>query len=190
MILSDRATKKDDKNLLGKIASKHAAKSANKTTKNDALNELRAKRLKQQDSEAHCRLREASRVLGSQHFTPPKCKAFTTASLSSSSHSDSESRSHNNDEGSTGDGGIGSRAAVASSRPHASNRDVISSPKTVTVPPSHPRASNREGQKFAPDRHSASVLPMHEQSQGVRSSPQTGATAACRRRPAIEASPS
>ncbi|KAL1365115.1 hypothetical protein HN51_013207 [Arachis hypogaea] len=130
MILSDRATKKDDKNLLGKIASKRdikgkitvprkqspplsssrmraAARSADRAAKNDALNELRAKRLKQQDPEAHRRLREASRVSGSQHFTPPKRKAFTAASLSSSSHSDSESRSHSDDEGSTGDGGIG-----------------------------------------------------------------------------------
>ncbi|KAL4299513.1 hypothetical protein AHAS_Ahas17G0108400 [Arachis hypogaea] len=88
MILLDRATKKDDKNLLGKIASKRgikgkitvprkqspplsssriqaAARSADRTPKNDALNELRAKRLKQQDLEAHRRLREASRVSGS-----------------------------------------------------------------------------------------------------------------------------
>ncbi|MED6195495.1 Protein RTF1 [Stylosanthes scabra] len=130
MILSDRATKKDDKNLLGKIASKRdikgkttvprkqspplsssrmraAARSADRAAKNDALNELRAKRLKQQDPEAHRRLKEASRGSGSQNFTPLKRKAFTAASLSSSSHSDSDSRSHSDDEGSTGDGGIG-----------------------------------------------------------------------------------
>ena len=128
MILSDRATKKDDKNLLGKIASKRekgkvavprkqsppmsssrmraSARSADRSAKNDALNELRAKRLKQQDPEAHRRLREASRNAGPRHFSPPKRKTFTSTSLSSSSHSESESRSHSDDEGSTGDGGI------------------------------------------------------------------------------------
>ncbi|KAL9329320.1 hypothetical protein ACSQ67_004323 [Phaseolus vulgaris] len=129
MILSDRATKKDDKNLLGKIASKRekgkvsvprkqsppmsssrmraSARSADRSAKNDALNELRAKRLKQQDPEAHRKLREASRNAGPRHFSPPKRKPFTSTSLSSSSHSESESRSHSDDEGSTGDGGIG-----------------------------------------------------------------------------------
>jgi len=129
MILSDRASKKDDKNLLGKIASKRekgkvsvprkqsppmsssrmraSARSADRSAKNDALNELRAKRLKQQDPEAHRKLREASRNAGPRHFSPPKRKPFTSTSLSSSSHSESESRSHSDDEGSTGDGGIG-----------------------------------------------------------------------------------
>ncbi|KAG4969722.1 hypothetical protein JHK84_035832 [Glycine max] len=128
MILSDRATKKDDKNVLGKIASKRekgkaaaprkqsppmsssrmcaSARSADRSAKNDALNELRAKRLKQQDPEAHRRLREASRNAGPRHFSPPKRKTFTSTSLSSSSHSESESRSHSDDEGSIGDGGI------------------------------------------------------------------------------------
>ncbi|XP_061349426.1 protein RTF1 homolog [Gastrolobium bilobum] len=126
MILSDRAMKKDDKNLLGKIASKRekgkatvpgkqspplsssrvrsSARSADRAAKNDALNELRAKRLKQQDSG---KLRETSRSSGPRHYSPPKRKAFTSASLSSSSHSESDSRSHSDDEGSTGDGGIG-----------------------------------------------------------------------------------
>lgn len=128
MILSDRASKKDDKSLLGKIASKRekgkaimtgkqspplsssrmraSARSADRSAKNEALNELRAKRLKQQDPEAHRRLREASRSSGPRNFSPPKRKSFTSANLSSSSHSDSESRSHSDDEGSTGDGGI------------------------------------------------------------------------------------
>ncbi|KOM31074.1 hypothetical protein LR48_Vigan01g062900 [Vigna angularis] len=127
--LKKRATKKDDKNLLGKIASKRekgkvsvprkqsppmsssrmraSARSADRSAKNDALNELRAKRLKQQDPEAHRKLREASRNAGPRHFSPPKRKPFTSTSLSSSSHSESESRSHSDDEGSTGDGGIG-----------------------------------------------------------------------------------
>ncbi|KAK7336935.1 hypothetical protein VNO77_17489 [Canavalia gladiata] len=125
MILSDRATKKDDKNLLGKIVSKRekgnptaprkqtpspppsrvrsSARSADRSTaKDDALNELRAKRLKQQDSEAHRRLREASRSSGPRHISP-KRKPFTPTSLSSSSESES---SHSDDEGLTGDGGI------------------------------------------------------------------------------------
>lgn len=128
MILSDRASKKDDKSLLGKIASKRekgkaimtgkqspplsssrmraSARSADRSAKNEALNELRAKRLKQQDPEARRRLREAPRSSGSRNFSPPKRKSFTSANLSSSSHSDSESRSHSDDEGSTGDGGI------------------------------------------------------------------------------------
>lgn len=128
MILSDRASKKDDKSLLGKIASKRekgktvmtgkqspplsssrmraSARSADRSAKNEALNELRAKRLKQQDPEGHRRLREASRSSGPRHVSPPKRKSFTSANLSSSSHSDSESRSHSDDEGSTGDGGI------------------------------------------------------------------------------------
>lgn len=128
MILSDRASKKDDKSLLGKIASKRekgkailtgkqspplsssrmraSARSADRSAKNEALNELRAKRLKQQDPEARRRLREAPRSSGSRNFSPPKRRSFTSANLSSSSHSDSESRSHSDDEGSTGDGGI------------------------------------------------------------------------------------
>ncbi|GAU50743.1 hypothetical protein TSUD_86220 [Trifolium subterraneum] len=126
MILSDRASKKDDKSLLGKIASKRekgkaivtgkqspplsssrvraSARSADRSAKNEALNELRAKRLKQQDPEAHRRLREASRNSGPRKFSPPKRKSFTSANLSSS-NSDSESGSHS-DDGSTGDGGI------------------------------------------------------------------------------------
>ncbi|KAL4299514.1 hypothetical protein AHAS_Ahas17G0108500 [Arachis hypogaea] len=83
-----------------------------------------------------------------------------------------------------------SRAAATTSHPHARNRAVRSSPQTVTVPPSHPRASNRRGQKFAPDRCNSSVLPTREQPRGIRSSPETAATAACRRRRAIEASSS
>ncbi|KAK7252175.1 hypothetical protein RIF29_35947 [Crotalaria pallida] len=126
MILSDRAAKKDDKNLLGKIASKRdkgkapaprkqsppmsssrmraSARSADRSAKNVALNELRAKRLKQQDPEAHRKLREASKGSGGRRFSPQKRTTFTSASLSSSSHSESESRS--DDDGSTGDGGV------------------------------------------------------------------------------------
>ncbi|KAJ6707032.1 hypothetical protein OIU85_027390 [Salix viminalis] len=74
--------------------------------KDDALNELRAKRLKQQDPEAHRKLRDVSRgSTGSRGFSQVKKNNFTSASLSSSS-SESGSRSHSEDEGSTGDGGM------------------------------------------------------------------------------------
>lgn len=129
MILSDRATKKDDKFLLGKIASKRekvkkatvsregtpplplsrvrsSTRSADRSAaKDDALNELRAKRLKQQDPETQRRLREASRSAGPGHF-PPKGKPYASMGLSGSSHSESESRSNSDNEDSTGDGGI------------------------------------------------------------------------------------
>ncbi|CAL0313932.1 unnamed protein product [Lupinus luteus] len=125
MILSDRAAKKDDKNLLGKIASKrdkgkavaprkqsppmsssrvrYSARSADRSAKSEALNELRAKRLKQQDPEAHRRQREAPKGSAPWHFPPQKRKTFTSPSLSSSSHSESET---SDDDSSTGDGGI------------------------------------------------------------------------------------
>ncbi|XP_065877735.1 protein RTF1 homolog [Euphorbia lathyris] len=130
MILSERADKKGDKNLTERIRSKRdnekpsrsrketpplqssrgvrtSARSADRAAaKDDALNELRAKRLKQQDPEAHRKLRDASRGNSSgRGFSPIKRKRFTSASLSSSS-SESESRSHSEDEGSTGDGGM------------------------------------------------------------------------------------
>ncbi|KAE9597153.1 hypothetical protein Lal_00007918 [Lupinus albus] len=127
MILSDRAAKRDDKNLLGKIASKRdkgkavaprkqsplipssrvrsSARFANRSAKSEALNELRAKRLKQQDPEAHRRQQEASKGSGPGHFPLQKRKTFTSASLSSSSDSESESHSDDDDD-STRDGGI------------------------------------------------------------------------------------
>ncbi|EEF43239.1 protein RTF1 homolog [Ricinus communis] len=130
MILSERADKKGDKNLTERIRSKReserttrsrketpplpssrgvrtSARSADRAAaKDDALNELKARRLKQQDPEAHRKLRDASRRgSGSRGFSPIKRKRFTSASLSSSS-SESESRSHSEDEGSTGDGGM------------------------------------------------------------------------------------
>ncbi|MED6147254.1 Protein RTF1 [Stylosanthes scabra] len=119
MILSDRASKKDDKNLLGKIVSKRekgkgsvprkqtpplpssrvrsSARSADRSTaKDDALNELRAKRLKQQDSEAHRKMTEASGGSGTGILA--KHRPFTSTSFSSSSQSDSESGSQSDDE--------------------------------------------------------------------------------------------
>ncbi|KAB1199187.1 hypothetical protein CJ030_MR0G027047 [Morella rubra] len=129
MILSDRASKKIDKNLREKIRSKResgkttqsrketqpiapsrmrlSARSADRSAaKDDALNELRAKRLKQQDPEAHRKLRDASRGSSGGRTFSPKRKAFTRASTSSYSQSESESRSHSEDEGSTGDGAM------------------------------------------------------------------------------------
>lgn len=130
MILLDRASKKDDRSFKEKLRPKwekgmptqsrketpplpssrvrSSARSADRAAaKDDALNELRAKRLKQQDPEAHRKLRDASRgSSGSRKFSHANRKSFTAASLSSSSQSDSESRSHSDDEGSTGDGGM------------------------------------------------------------------------------------
>ncbi|XP_015968095.1 protein RTF1 homolog [Arachis duranensis] len=119
MILSDRASKKDDKNLLGKIVSKRekgkasvprkqtpplpssrvrsSARSADRSTaKDDALNELRAKRLKQQDSEANRKMTEASGGSGTGFLA--KHRPFTSTGFSSSSQSESESGSHSDDE--------------------------------------------------------------------------------------------
>ncbi|GAV86525.1 Plus-3 domain-containing protein [Cephalotus follicularis] len=130
MILSERADRKGDKSFTEKLRSKRdsertnrsrketpplpssrgvrsSARSADRAAAKDvALNELRAKRLKQQDPEAHFKFSDATRgSSGSRGFSPVKRKTFT-ASVSSSSQSESESRSHSEDEGSTGDGGI------------------------------------------------------------------------------------
>ena len=132
MILTDRATKKTDKKLHEKLRSKRgkektqsrkespplplprgvrsSARSADRAAaKDDALNELRAKRLKHQDPEAHRKLRDTSRGGSSNRgFSPIKRRAaFTTASLSSSSQSESDGGSRSEDEGSTGDGAMG-----------------------------------------------------------------------------------
>lgn len=132
MILLDRASKKEDKNLKEKLRPKwdnkgkatqsrketpplpssrvrSSARSADRAAaKDDALNELRAKRLKQQDPEAHRKLRDASRgSAGGRNLLQSKRKSYTATSLSSSSsHSDSEIQSQSEDEGSTGDGGM------------------------------------------------------------------------------------
>ncbi|XP_030479849.2 protein RTF1 homolog [Cannabis sativa] len=137
MILLDRASKKEDKNLKEKLRPKwdnkgkipqsrketaplsssrirSSARSADRAAaKDDALNELRAKRLKQQDPEAHRKLRDrdtSSRgSSGNKNFLNNKRKSFTsTTSLSSSSQSDSDRQSRSDDEGSTGDGGMDS----------------------------------------------------------------------------------
>lgn len=130
MILSDRASKKNDKHLYESLRAKmdkgktapsrketpplpssrirSSARSADRAAaKDDALNELRAKRLKQQDPEAHRKLGDSSRGNGNnRRFSPTKRKPLTAPSLSSSSQSESESRFQSEDEGSTGDGGM------------------------------------------------------------------------------------
>lgn len=134
LILSDRAQKKDDKSLKEKFRPKwdkgkatqsrkvtpplplassrvrSSARSADRAAaKDDALNELRAKRLKQQDPEGHRKLRDSSRAsAGSRNFPHTNSKSFTAVGRSSSSQSDSESRSHSDDEGSSADDAIDS----------------------------------------------------------------------------------
>ncbi|KAF8409299.1 hypothetical protein HHK36_005373 [Tetracentron sinense] len=130
LILLERATKIDDKKLRLKVRAnqsgkktqpgketppppsirvRSSARSAGRAAaKDDALNELRAKRRKQQDPEAHWKLRDASGGgsggLGSFSVTR---KAFTAASPSSSSQSESGSGGNSRDEGSTGDEDLG-----------------------------------------------------------------------------------
>ncbi|GMH19516.1 hypothetical protein Nepgr_021357 [Nepenthes gracilis] len=118
LILSDRAAKIDDKKLHERVKSRwkndkksqpkrettppitasravrSSARSADRAAhKNDALNELRAKRMKQQVSDA------SSGVLGARGYSPLKRKPFPSApGLSSSSQSESESGSHSEDD--------------------------------------------------------------------------------------------
>lgn len=114
LILSDRATKIDDKKLHERVRSRwkndkkpqpkrestpplassrglrtstrSADRAANKA---DALNELRAKRMRQQGG-------SSSSFRG---YSPVKRKSFTSTGLSSSSQSDSESDSQSDDDG-------------------------------------------------------------------------------------------
>lgn len=116
LILSDRATKLDDKKLHERVKSRWkndskpqpkrestpplassrgvrtSARSADRVSnKADALNELRAKRMRQQGIDA------AKGGSGSRGYSPVKRKTFTSAGLSSSSQSDSESDSQSED---------------------------------------------------------------------------------------------
>lgn len=127
MILSERSTKITDKKMQEKLRKqkekmtqsrkdspprissrgvRSSARSADRTAaKDDALNELRAKRLRQQDSDTHRKLKEVARGgSGSRRYSPVKRRSFTAAAISSSSRSGSGS--HSEDEESTGDGGI------------------------------------------------------------------------------------
>ncbi|EOA33742.1 hypothetical protein CARUB_v10019938mg [Capsella rubella] len=125
MILAERADKKGDKNFTEKLRSKRenektpvskketqplpasrgvrsSARSADRAAaKDDALNELRAKRMKQQDPAALRKLRDASKGgSGSRDFSSLKRKPLASSNLSNSSQSDSDSRSQSDDEGS------------------------------------------------------------------------------------------
>ncbi|KAF8411173.1 hypothetical protein HHK36_003716 [Tetracentron sinense] len=128
-ILSERGTKIDDKKLKQKVRAnqsgkktqpgketppplatrvRSSARSADRAAaKDDALNELRAKRLKQQDPDGHRKLRDASGGGSGGQGSSVRRKAFTAASPSSSSQSESGSGSHSRDEGSTGDEDLG-----------------------------------------------------------------------------------
>ncbi|XP_013637204.1 PREDICTED: protein RTF1 homolog [Brassica oleracea var. oleracea] len=126
MILAERADKKGDKNFTEKLRSKRenektttpvskkdtqplpasrgvrsSARSADRAAaKDDALNELRAKRMKQQDPAALKKLRDASKGgSGSRDFSSMKRKPLASSKFSSSSDSD---RSQSDDEGSNG----------------------------------------------------------------------------------------
>ncbi|KAL1834205.1 hypothetical protein ACET3Z_003856 [Daucus carota] len=71
--------------------------------KGDALNELRAKRLRHKDLEAQWKVQDSTSVGSeSRRFSPVKKRYFTATAVSSSSHSASVSRSE--DDGSTGYG--------------------------------------------------------------------------------------
>ncbi|KAG2262219.1 hypothetical protein Bca52824_069298 [Brassica carinata] len=126
MILAERADKKGDKNFTEKLRSKRenekttpvskkdthplpasrgvrsSARSADRAAaKDDALNELRAKRMKQQDPAALRKLRDASKggSGSSRDFSSMKRKPLASSKLCSSSDSD---RSQSDDEGSNG----------------------------------------------------------------------------------------
>lgn len=124
MILAERAEKMTDKSMAKNLRKDRKASQSRKETpplasrgrsssrsadraaaKDEALNELRAKRLKQQDPEAHRKLRDGSRGgSANRDLSSAKRKAFPASSLSSSSRSESESRSDSDDDASTGDG--------------------------------------------------------------------------------------
>ncbi|OVA19610.1 Plus-3 [Macleaya cordata] len=133
MILSDRAQRRDDQRLTERVRAKQSssgkkpqpgketprppssrvrssARSAERAAaKDDALNELRAKRMKQQDPEGHRKLRDASRGGTSvgRDSSPTRRKSLMAASPSSSSQSESQSGSHSRGEGSAGDEDLG-----------------------------------------------------------------------------------
>ncbi|KAK1375303.1 Plus3 domain-containing protein [Heracleum sosnowskyi] len=126
MILTERSTKITDKKMQEKLRKqkekmnqsrkdsrphmssrtsvRSSARSADRATaKDDALNELRLKRLRQQDPDAHRRLGDSSRGgSGSRRYSPVKRRSFAPEAVSSSSQSDSGFQSE--DEESTGDG--------------------------------------------------------------------------------------
>ncbi|KAM7504209.1 hypothetical protein LguiB_003113 [Lonicera macranthoides] len=127
MILTERATKRMDRKLQENMRRqkekmiqsrkdstpptmssgvRSSARSADRAAaKDDALNELRAKRLRQQDPEAHWKLRDAARGgSGSRGYTPIMGRNIAEATLNSSSRS--ENGSCSDEEDSTGVGGM------------------------------------------------------------------------------------
>lgn len=120
MILEDRATKRSDKGLherfkkrKGSPAQTHSRSVRSSTrfadrtaAKDDALNEIRAKRMRQQDPEAHKKLKDAARESsGGRGYSPVKRRPFTAATIGSPTRS--RSASHSDEEDSSGDGGLG-----------------------------------------------------------------------------------
>lgn len=152
MILSERADKKNDRQLKKKargassLSEKKTTRSrkeksppllargrssVNKSNKpqKDALNELRAKRKKQQDSEGLRRTRDAvsSGGAGGRDSSPVRRKPSAVGAISDSSSSESRSGGDSKDEGSVGGGelGGGSDDDVNSSVPKYENiRDI------------------------------------------------------------------
>lgn len=121
MILADRASTRSDREMHEKFAKKRkgspplshsrAVRSSTRfadraAAKDDALNEIRAKRMRQQDPEAHRKLRDTVRDgSGNRGYSPVKRRPFTAATIGSPTRS--RSPSHSDEEESTGDGGMG-----------------------------------------------------------------------------------
>ncbi|KAL3519707.1 hypothetical protein ACH5RR_017856 [Cinchona calisaya] len=121
MILADRASTRSDREMHEKFAKKRkgsppsthlrGVRSSTRfadraAAKDDALNEIRAKRLRQQDPEAHRKVRDAARDgSGSRGYSPVKRRPFAAATMDSPARS--RSASHSDEEESTGDGGLG-----------------------------------------------------------------------------------
>lgn len=117
MILADRAAKITDSKMRKKkgkgspphtlsrgvrSSTRHADKVA---AKDGALNEIRARRMRQQDPEAHGKGRDASRQgVATRGYSPVKRRHFTAATIGSPTQSKSASQS--DDEESMGDGGM------------------------------------------------------------------------------------
>ncbi|CAN1284193.1 Protein RTF1 homolog [Linum perenne] len=99
--------------------------------KDDALKELRAKRLKHKDPEAHQKLKDAPRGTSSgSGITPVKRKSFTSASLSNSSQSDSES---DDDEDDSNDGRMADSDDEPSQGPSYEDIREITIPRSKLV---------------------------------------------------------
>ncbi|KAJ7973245.1 putative RNA polymerase-associated protein RTF1 [Quillaja saponaria] len=132
MILSERADKKGDKDFKEQLRSKRDNERSNQkrketpplasssrvrsstryaertAAKGDVLNELRAKRLKHQNTDSHCMVGNASRASSASKGVPVMRKSLNPVSSNSSSHSESVSRSDSEDkESSNDDGGLG-----------------------------------------------------------------------------------